>query len=76
LEQYLHEYIEAAGIGEEKSAPLFRTVYRRNGELTDRRIRQPDVWKMIQRRSAAAGIQNENRIAQPARHRHYCVPFK
>jgi integrase/recombinase XerD len=51
--------MEATGIGKEKASPLFRTVYRRNGNLTDRRLRQADVYKMIGRRARAAGIKTK-----------------
>jgi site-specific recombinase XerD len=57
LEAYLYEYMDAAGIAEEKATPLFRTVYRRNGRLTDHRMGQRDVHKMIERRARQAGIQ-------------------
>jgi site-specific recombinase XerD len=59
LERYLYEYIEAAGIAEEKASPLFRTVYRRNGRLTDHRMSQRDVHKMIERRARLAGIRTK-----------------
>jgi integrase/recombinase XerC len=59
LEAYLYAYLEAAGIANEKASPLFRTIYRRNGKLTERRVRQPDVYKMIARRALAAGIKTK-----------------
>jgi site-specific recombinase XerD len=59
LEQFLHEYIDAAGIGDDRAAPLFRTTYRRTKKLTDRRMSQKDVWSMIRRRAREAGIETE-----------------
>jgi site-specific recombinase XerD len=59
LERYLTEYLEAAGIANQKATPLFRTIYRRNGQLTDRRMIQRDVHKMIQRRVRQAGIKTK-----------------
>ena len=57
LDQYLHEYVEAAQIGAEKKTPLFRAARGRSGKLGDRALQQPDVWRMIRRRARAAGIE-------------------
>lgn len=59
LERYIYEYIEVAGIGEEKDSPLFRTVYRKTQQLTDRRMSQKDVFNRIRRHAQAAGIETE-----------------
>ncbi len=59
LDRYLEEYIEAAGIAQDRKGPLFRTSRGRGGELADRPMLQPDVWRMIRRRSAQAGIETE-----------------
>lgn len=56
LEEYLDAYLAAAKIGSDRKAPLFRTVYRKTGKLTDRPMRQEDVFRMIQRRAADAGV--------------------
>jgi hypothetical protein len=56
LETYLHDYIEGAGLADDKEGPLFRTSYRRTGLLTDRAMTQSDAWRMLQRRARAAGI--------------------
>ena len=58
-EQYLDEYIEAAGIFEEKSKPLFRSTRGRSRELTARAMSRFDAYKMIQRRAQDAGISSE-----------------
>jgi integrase/recombinase XerD len=59
LDRYLEEYIEAAGIAQDRKGPLFRTSRGRGGELADRPMLQPDVWRMIRRRAAQAGIETE-----------------
>lgn len=55
-EKYLDEYIEAAGIAEEKNKPLFRTTRGNSRELTARAMSRFDTYKMIQRRAEDAGI--------------------
>jgi integrase len=59
LDSYLEEYIAAAGIGQDRKGPLFRTSKGRGGELADRPMLQSDVWRMIRRRALAAGIKTE-----------------
>jgi integrase/recombinase XerD len=54
LEQYLDEYIAAAGIAGDEDGPLFRTTGRKTG--TQQAMRQQDAYRMIQRRAADAGI--------------------
>ena len=64
LELNLDEYIAAAGIAGagiagDPDGPLFRTAAGKTGktgELTDNAMWQQDVYRMIQRREAAAGI--------------------
>ncbi len=59
LDRYLEEYIEAAGVAQDRKGPLFRTTRGRTGELTGNSLLQSDVWRMIRRRAAAAGIETE-----------------
>jgi integrase/recombinase XerD len=59
LDRYLEEYIAAAGIAQDRKGPLFRTTKGRSGELTENAMSQPDVWRMIRRRAAQAGIKTE-----------------
>lgn len=59
LEAYLDTYVTAAGIDAEKKRPLFRSALARSGRLTDRPMRQSDVYRMLRRRSMAAGIDTE-----------------
>jgi site-specific recombinase XerD len=56
LESYLQDYIEMAGLAEDKEGRLFRTAYRRTGTLTNRAMTQSDAWRMLQRRAREAGI--------------------
>jgi site-specific recombinase XerD len=56
LEQYLDEYIAAAGIAADLDAPLFRTAAGRTGSLNPTAMWQQDAYRMIQRRAGAAGI--------------------
>ena len=57
LEEYLDAYIEAAGIADEKKAPLFRSANRRTGQLTTNSLSSSDAWAMVRRRAKAAGIE-------------------
>jgi integrase/recombinase XerD len=55
LEAYLDAYVTAAGIDADKKLPLFRSALARSGRLTDRPLRQSDVYRMLRRRALAAG---------------------
>ncbi len=59
LETYLHEYIELAGIKDDPKGWLFRTTLGQSGTLTERPMSQPDVYRMIRRRAADAGIETK-----------------
>jgi site-specific recombinase XerD len=54
LEEYMAAYLEAAAIA--KGTPLFRTARGKTQKLTERRLSQPEVYLMIRRRAAGAGI--------------------
>jgi len=56
LAEYLAAYIEAAGIGNQKGTPLFRTARGKTQQLTKRQMSQPEVYLMVRRRAAGAGI--------------------
>ena len=56
LQDWLDAYFEAAGIAEDRQGFLFRTAEGRTGRLTGNPLRQPDVYRMIQRRACAAGL--------------------
>ena len=54
-EAYLDAYLLAARIGEDKKAPLFRSVTR-HGLLSGRQMTRNDAFRMVKRRAAAAGL--------------------
>ena len=57
LAEALHAYINATGIAENCKGWLFRTARGHNGKvLSVNPMTQPDAWRMIRRRAAAAGI--------------------
>jgi integrase/recombinase XerD len=55
-EEYLHDYLSAAGISDQFKTPLFRTADGRTGRLTAARMGRRDVWHMIRRRAAKVGL--------------------
>lgn len=50
------DYIDAAGVGEDKKGPLFRTALGKTRRLTDRPMTRNDVLRMIKRRAKQAGL--------------------
>jgi integrase len=57
LAEILHTYINAAAIAEDRKGFLFRTSRGHNGSiLSDQPMAQSNVWRMIRKRAAAAGI--------------------
>jgi integrase len=68
LAEALRAYIDAAGIAEDRKSWLFRTARGHNGAtLSARPMSQPDAWRMIRRRAAAAGIATEIGSTRSAR---------
>jgi site-specific recombinase XerD len=57
LEEYVTVYLEAAALVDQKHSPLFRTARGKTKRLTEHRMSQPEVYLMIRRRAAGAGIQ-------------------
>jgi len=59
LEQFLDEWLTASGLASEPGSPLFPTM--RYGRLSDPRLPLPqaNVYRMVQRRAAAAGIRTK-----------------
>ena len=55
-DEYLHAYIEVAGIAGEERGPLFRSTRGRSKVLTRQAMSSTDVLRMIKRRAAAAGL--------------------
>jgi site-specific recombinase XerD len=56
LETYLDTYIEAGGLREQSRSPLFRTISRGTGLLSETPLPQANAYAMIQRRAEKAGI--------------------
>ncbi|OTP67690.1 tyrosine-type recombinase/integrase [Caballeronia sordidicola] len=56
LEAYLHAYLNGAGIGDDPKGPLFRTIRRGTGQLSDTPLPQANAYAMVRRRALAAGI--------------------
>jgi integrase len=57
LDQFLDEYIAAAGIAGDVDGYLFRTAAGKAAMLTEKPLSQPDAYRMVQRRAKAAGIE-------------------
>jgi integrase/recombinase XerD len=57
LDQFLDEYIAAAGIADDKKGPLFRAAIGRTGKLSDKPMSRVDAWYMVRRRAKDAGIE-------------------
>jgi hypothetical protein len=55
LEQFLDEYLAAAGI-RDHDTPLFRAAAGRTGLLTDRPMHRIDAYEMVRRRTAEPGL--------------------
>lgn len=56
LEDYLHAYLDGAGLRGDPKGPLFRTLGRGTGRLTRTALPQANAHAMVQRRAAAAGL--------------------
>ena len=56
LEQFLDEYLDAAGIRDSGKTPLFRSTVCRTGMLTGRPMHRVDAYQMVRRRTAEAGL--------------------
>ena len=59
LEEYIEAYLEGAGIAADAKGFLFRTARGRTGQLSDRPMTQPDVYRMIGRRAEDAGVRTK-----------------
>jgi len=53
--EYVEEYLDAAGLWNDRKAPIFQSVNRQR-ELTGDRMHRNKVWKMIKRRAKAVGL--------------------
>jgi integrase/recombinase XerD len=59
LEQYLDEYLAAAGIRDQEMTPLFRSAAGRTDTFTDLPMHRIDAYQMIRRRTAEAGFKRK-----------------
>jgi site-specific recombinase XerD len=59
LEQFLDEYLDAAGIRDKGTTPLLRSAAGRTGLLTELRMHRVDAYQMIRRRTAEAGLKGK-----------------
>ena len=58
LEEYLRAYLERASVGSSKGW-LFRSCAGRSAILSDRPMKQADVYRMIRSRAEAAGVRTD-----------------
>ena len=56
LEEYLYAYIDGCGLDGARRGPLFRTIARGTGQLSETPLAQANAFQMVRRRAAAAGI--------------------
>ena len=56
LDDYLHAYIDGCDLAGDRRAPLFRTIGRGTGQLSQTPLPQASAYQMVRRRAAAAGI--------------------
>ncbi|SHO52764.1 tyrosine-type recombinase/integrase [Desulfopila aestuarii] len=59
LEEYIEAYMQGAGIAADAKGFLFRTSRGRTGQLSERPMTQPDVYRMIGRRAVNAGVRTK-----------------
>jgi integrase/recombinase XerD len=57
LEEFLDAYIKAAGIADDRKGPLFRAAIGKTKKLRPGAMSRTDVWYMVRRRAANAGIE-------------------
>lgn len=56
LDTYSNDYLDATEARQDPKSYLFRSTRGRGGELTGSPLAQPDAYRIIRRRAAAAGI--------------------
>ncbi len=57
-EEYLDSYIGAAGIGNDKKGPLFRSGKGRGGKLSEKLLERRKALEMVKKRALAAGLRD------------------
>ena len=55
-EEFVDAYMEAAGLKDQKNAPLFRSAIGKTKQLSEQRMSRHAALKMVQRRAKKAGI--------------------
>ena len=55
-EEFVDAYLEAAGLKDQKNAPLFRSAIGKTKQLSEQRMSRHAALKMVQRRAKKAGI--------------------
>jgi integrase len=58
LEQFIDEYLDAAGVRAEGKSPLFRSAVGKTGTPTGNPLNRVDAYRMVRRRTADAGFKN------------------
>lgn len=58
-EEFLDAYLDAVPFREAKKSPLFRTAIGKTKMLSETRMTRRDVYRMVQRRAADAGIETK-----------------
>jgi hypothetical protein len=61
LEQFLDEYLDAAGIGDRDKTPVFHSAAGRTGTLTERALHCADAYEMVRPRAADTGLKSTTR---------------
>ena len=59
LEEYLHAYLGQGGIESDPKGPLFRTIQRGTGQLSNTPLPQANAHAMVRRRALAAGLKTQ-----------------
>jgi site-specific recombinase XerD len=59
LEAYLHAYIDGCGLAADPKEPLFRTIGRKTGVLTQTPLDQSTAYRMVTRRARAVGLETK-----------------
>jgi hypothetical protein len=63
LEQFLDEYLAAAGIRDNGKTPLFRSAVGRTGRLTENAMHRVDAYQMIRRRTPPKRVSRSSSAA-------------
>src|SRR6266446_1783090 len=56
LAQAILLYVTAARIGRQSGSPLFRSIAGASGQVSERPLSQPDIYRIVRRRAKEAGL--------------------